>query len=57
MIGITILVISALIIGAPVLYAALREMKKWLDSIHPLLPYTILLVLPFVGTILSLFGI
>lgn len=57
MIGLIILAISAIIILAPLLFALVMALCDYLEHIHPLLPFSLLLTVPLIGLILLLCGI
>lgn len=54
MIGLIILIISSTLIAIPLLYGLCLFLVYRLESIHPLLPYSLLFVFPLVGLILFL---
>lgn len=57
MIGLIILTVSAILIGAPFLFGLTMFLVDRLERIHPLLPFTLILIGPLIGIILLLCGI
>lgn len=57
MIGLIILTVSAISIGAPFLFGLTLFLVDRLERIHPLLPFTLILIGPLIGIILLLCGI